>query len=214
MSFLLKPRIFGVLLFDGFAPLDVFGPIQFFHNLSQQYPLEIIFISKDGNPVHFDYKTQNIKVHCSFGNTPKLDLFMVPGGMGTRQLVNDTETKEFILKHCRESQVVFSVCTGSALLASTGFLNNKRATSNKKAWNWVTSISDKVDWVHQARWVEDGDLVTSSGVAAGMDAANFIIKKYYSDEVALKIANTIEYEAQQDSNIDHFASVFPASPNK
>ncbi|KAJ3321912.1 hypothetical protein HDV06_003778 [Boothiomyces sp. JEL0866] len=203
------PKTFGVLLFDGFAPLDVFGPIQFFTNLSKKFPVEMVFISKDGQPVNYDGKTQNIKVQHSFENTPKLDLFMVPGGMGTRQLVNEPETKEFVLKHCKESQIVFSVCTGSALLASSGFLNNRKATSNKKAWKWVTSVSDKVDWVHQARWVEDGDLITSSGVAAGMDAANFVIKKYYSQETSSEIADAIEYEPQEDAAVDHFAAVFP-----
>ncbi|KAJ3270961.1 hypothetical protein HDV01_007291 [Terramyces sp. JEL0728] len=204
-----KEKTFGVLLFDGFAPLDVFGPIQFFHVLSTRFPLKIIFISKDGQAVSYDNKSQTINAHHSFANTPKLDLFMIPGGMGTRQLVNDQQMNEFVLRQCNDSHIVFSVCTGSALLASSGFLTNRKATSNKKAWKWVTSVGGEINWIHQARWVEDGDLLTSSGVAAGMDAANFLIKKYYGEKAALDIADSIEYEAQADSTVDHFASVFP-----
>lgn len=67
------------------------------------------------------------------------------------------------------SQNCLTVCTGSALLAKTGLLNMKKATSNKKAFAWVKSVNNNVKWVEEARWVVDGKFYTSSGVSAGMD---------------------------------------------
>jgi len=96
-------------------------------------------------------------------------VLLIPGGMGTRKLVED---KSFInhLKNLSEKAIyVLSVCTGSALLAKTGLLKGKNATSNKMAFDWVCGIDCDVSWVRQARWVSDGKFYTSSGVTAGMD---------------------------------------------
>lgn len=100
---------------------------------------------------------------------PNESILLLPGGQGTRALVNDSE---FILrlKECvLASKFCLSVCTGSALIARTGELDGLRATSNKRSLKWVKSCGLVVKWQECARWVRTGKFYTASGVATGMD---------------------------------------------
>ncbi len=104
-----------------------------------------------------------------FDTAPPLDILFVPGGMGNRVLheQNDTVVEDFIAARYPALTYLASVCTGSASLAKSGVLNGKRATTNKGAWNFSTEFGEGVQWVASARWTEDGNIWTSSGVAAG-----------------------------------------------
>ena len=97
-----------------------------------------------------------------------------------------------------------SVCTGSAILAKAGVLDGRKATSNKQFFEFARIQSDKVTWVEEARWVEDGPVATSSGVSAGTDMALGIIARLYGAERAQQIANLTEYEWQTDPTRDPF----------
>jgi transcriptional regulator GlxA family with amidase domain len=97
-----------------------------------------------------------------------------------------------------------SVCSGSAILARAGLLDGRRATSNKQFFELARSQSAKVDWVTEARWVEDGPFATSSGVSAGTDMALGLIARLYGRERAQQIADLTEYEWQSDPTRDPF----------
>lgn len=109
----------------------------------------------------------------TYETAPALDVLLVPGGSGTRVLgkVNggDTSAETFINSRLDQLDYLLSVCTGSIILARSGVLDGKGATTNKRAWREVTEEvgTDKVKWVATARWVVDGKIWTSSGVAAG-----------------------------------------------
>ena len=98
-----------------------------------------------------------------------------------------------------------TVCTGSALLARTGLLDNRPATSNKLAWNWVLQQGPRVQWIRQARWVDDGTIITSSGVSAGIDMALSLIARLNGRELALASARNMEYRWHEDAGDDPFA---------
>ena len=100
---------------------------------------------------------------------PPLDMLFVPGGGGNVVLAvqNNTWVEDFIASRFSELDYVLSVCTGAVSLAKSGVLNGKRATTNKSAWSFGTSSGTNITWVPTARWVEDGKVWTSSGVAAG-----------------------------------------------
>ena len=114
-------------------------------------------------------------------------------------------------KRSQQAELVASVCTGSALLAKAGVLDGLRATSNKLAFAWAASQSEKVQWQQQARWVEDGKVFSSSGVSAGIDMALAVIAKLVSQQAAEQAANFAEYTWQRDADCDPFASVVGVS---
>lgn len=120
--------------------------------------------------VIYPVQAPHILATHTFSNTPKLDILLVPGGMGLRPLDDegDTAIEDFIASRFDELQYMLSVCTGAASLAKSGVLKGRRATTNKAAWDWATQFGGgEVKWVPTARWVEDGKVWTSSGVSAG-----------------------------------------------
>ncbi|GAA5169444.1 DJ-1/PfpI family protein [Amycolatopsis dongchuanensis] len=80
---------------------------------------------------------------------------LVPGGRGTRPLMRDDPFLAWLAGYASSASLATSVCTGSAVLAAAGLLDGYRATSNKRAFDWVTTRSENVDWIRQGRWVGD-----------------------------------------------------------
>jgi transcriptional regulator GlxA family with amidase domain len=111
----------------------------------------------------------------------------------------------FLRERSRQAEITMSVCSGSAILAKTGLLDGLRATSNKQFFDLARSQSDKVNWIVEARWVEDGAFATSSGVSAGTDMALGIIARLYGREMAQEIADLTEYEWHSDPTRDPFS---------
>ena len=91
------------------------------------------------------------------------------------------------------AEITMSVCSGSALLAKAGLLDGRRATTNKQFFNLATSQSDRVEWVEEARWVDAGSFVTSSGVSAGIDMALHLVRTLYGEETAALVAKGMCY---------------------
>ena len=197
-------RTLGVVLFEGFELLDVFGPLEMFGLAAEHF--EIRLISQTGGVVA---SRQGPKSVCndSFQSAPAIDVLLVPGGIGTRREVNNPVLLNWLKERSQQAELVASVCTGSALLAKAGVLGGLRATSNKLAFAWASSQSEKVQWQQQARWVEDGKVFSSSGVSAGIDMALAVIAKLVSQQAAEDAANFAEYSWQRDAKYDPFASV-------
>ncbi len=99
-----------------------------------------------------------------------------------------------------------TVCTGSILLAMTGVLDGRKATTNKLDFIATVPLGPNVEWVRQARWVEDGKFFTSSGVSAGMDMALAAVSRLFGREVADEMAEGTEYDWHDDADWDPFAA--------
>jgi transcriptional regulator GlxA family with amidase domain len=141
----------------------------------------------------------------SFADAPTFDILLIPGGFGTRAAVNNTQFLAQLAAASQRAAVTATVCTGSALLARTGLLDNRPATSNKLAWNWVLQQGPRVQWLRHARWVDDGTIITSSGVSAGIDMALSLIARLNGRELALASARNMEYRWHEDAEDDPFA---------
>lgn len=142
-----------------------------------------------------------------YTNLENPDILLIPGGAGTRTLVQDTTFLSWLKETGQRAEKVASVCTGSALLAAAGLLKGRRATSNKRAFGWVSSLDDDVEWQSQARWVEDGKIWTSSGVAAGLDMTASLIQHLFGAEAFAEATTLAEYQPQTDSTVDPFAHI-------
>ncbi len=192
----------NILLFDNFETLDIFGPIEV---LARQEGHSLAHYSLHGGIVTSAQHTQIITLPAD--QADPTGVLVLPGGRGTRQLVDDPAFIAMIKRLAEASQYCLSICTGSALLAKAGVLDGKSATSNKKAFDWAASNSNKVDWQRKARWVIDGKFYTSSGVSAGIDMSLGFIADLYGVDAARKIAQDIEYIWNDDHENDPFAVV-------
>ncbi|KAK3369735.1 class I glutamine amidotransferase-like protein [Lasiosphaeria ovina] len=228
-----KALSIGIILFPGFQPLDVIGPLDVFAGASGQQNMTISFIWKTTGPVssigppRLFPGTPNPKLLPSiyprlpvsvvathtFADAPPLDVLLVPGGIGNRFLndTGDTSMEDFVAARYPSLQYLLSVCTGAATLAKSGVLRGRRATTNKAAWAWATSFGEGVQWTPSARWTEDGNVWTSSGVSAGIDMTYAFVRALLGDAVAKATINGIEYTPHVDREWDPYSVVFNVS---
>lgn len=190
----------NVVLFPDFETLDAFGAAEILSRVGE-YGLR--FFSASGGLV---VSRQGVRVATEKQSDADFaGILLVPGGHGTRSLVKDADFIGQLAGAAEKSQYCLTVCTGSALLAKTGLLDGRRATSNKKAMDWVKSVGPRVAWVDCARWVVDGKFYTSSGVSAGIDMALGFVSDRFGPERAESIADGIEYLWNSDRDSDPFA---------
>ena len=194
----------NIVLFENFETLDVFGPVEVLGRMPDEFALN--FISCGGGVVT---SAQNVPVCTSvYAHDDKTDnILFIPGGIGMAEMLNDQGFLNLIDELAEKSKYILTVCTGSVLLAKTGRLNGKRATTNKLRFLLFSDKFEKVEWVRQARWVIDGSLYTSSGVSAGIDMTLGFVANLYGRERALKICNELEYIWNEDSDYDPFAKI-------
>ena len=191
----------SVILFEGFTSLDFIGPIEALQRLAGY---RIRDSSMAGGSVGTG-KGLTVETEPMAAITP--GSLLVPGGFGTRKLVNDGAFISALRKAAEESAYCLTVCTGSALLAKTGLLDGLAATSNKRAFDWAVSVNPSVGWQRRARWAKDGKYYSSSGVSAGIDMALGFISDRFGEEKAREIADAMEYVWNSDPGNDPFAPV-------
>ncbi|KAF9565144.1 hypothetical protein EC968_004235 [Mortierella alpina] len=194
----------GALVFDGADLLDIMGPMRIFGEESNRLNIKINFIASSLEPIR---TSQQVKITPDYtlDNAPKMDLFFIPGGIGTRTYANDEELLRKVTARVKESTWTMSVCTGAGILAKTGLVDGYSMTTNKAVFEWPVSQGPKVHWVKRARWVQDGKFVSSSGVSAGMDAALYILSELTDMKHAESVATEIEYSWHKIASEDPFA---------
>lgn len=192
----------GMVLFDGFQLLDVFGPLEMFSGMHDK--VRIVMVAERTGLIQ-SIAGVSVQSDFLFAQAPRLDVLLIPGGMGTRREVDNPLLIEAIKSLSMKTEHVASICTGAALLARTGLLDGRKATTNKRAFQWATSQGPAVQWVKEARWVEDGKYFTSSGISAGMDMSLGLIAKLFGRDAAQQVADGAEYTWHSNPTDDPFA---------
>ncbi len=127
----------------------------------------------------------------SFATAPPADIILVPGGMGTRTEVDNSRMIDFIRAHGAGAAITTSVCTGAFLLERAGLLDGRRATTHWRSMNRLRALGT-VEAV-EARWVDEGQVITSSGVSAGIDMALYLVGRLWGPATARRVQKGIEY---------------------
>ena len=199
----------GIVLYEGFEVLDVYGPIEMWGYVKE---FNVVTVAREAGPVR---STQGVETVAQYGfdDCPPLQILMVPGGLGTLIALDDNDLLDFLRARHSESEITTSVCSGSVLLARAGILDGHKATSNKLFFDRAVTQSGKVDWIREARWVDDGKVITSSGVSAGMDMALHLVRRLYGEARARQIALGAEYIWNEDASNDPFAGAAHPAPH-
>jgi transcriptional regulator GlxA family with amidase domain len=193
----------AALVFPGFQTLDFFGPIEMLGGFRDDIAITVVAAGRD--PVESRHG-QRIGVDRVLSDGSDYDLLFVPGGDGALVAAQDAGLIPWIRETAATAECVMGVCTGSVLLGMTGVLDGRRATTNKLDFTATVPLAPKVNWVKQARWVEDGKFFTSSGVSAGMDMALAVAAKLFGMDRAIGMADGCEYEWHRDADRDPFAA--------
>jgi len=194
----------GTLLFPGFELLDVFGPLEMFGALPDDFALQMI--AETAGPVESRQGPKAV-ADVALAHAKPYDVLLIPGGRGTRREVDNAALIDWIRRNAQASSIVATVCTGAALLARTGLLDGRKATSNKASFGWVMTQGPNVVWQRRARWVVDGKYYTSSGVSAGIDMALALIAELNGRDAAQRVADYAEYRRIDDPDDDPFCDV-------
>ena len=198
----------GIFIFDEVEVLDFAGPFEVFSRTRLLKGAESRR-SNDSAPfnpftVSIDKKsltaTGGLKIIAdyTFNNFPKIDILIVPGGYGTRTLLNNEILLKWIKAVSDKANITASVCTGSLLLAKAGLLEGKRATTHWGAIEALKSISKDIRVITERRVVND-EIITSAGVSSGIDMAFMIVENLYGEQVASDTSKYIEFHRSKEN---------------
>src|SRR5436190_13399307 len=182
-------RHIGVFLFDGVEELDAVGPWEILAAWTLQHPEDgwtVSAFSADGTSVR-GAKSLRLGAQHAAHDAPALDVLIHPGGIGTRRLMSDPDHLAWVREQRAGVPLMASVCTGSLVYAAAGLLTGRRATTHWASLNLLSETDPTVDTDVDARFVDDGDLITSAGVSAGIDMALHIVARLAGRERAREV---------------------------
>jgi transcriptional regulator GlxA family with amidase domain len=202
----LERKRVGIVLFEDIEVLDFCGPFEVFSaarlnedkRREEPSPFEVWLVAEYPEPVT---STGSMKVipHYTFENCPPLHILVVPGGWGTRKELNNPTMLKWLRARAAEVETLTSVCTGSILLGFAGLLNGRHATTHWRSLSWMREAFPEVTVEFQKHVVEDGRVVTSAGISAGIDMALKVVGRYFGETIARATARHMEYP-YPDSN--------------
>jgi len=195
-------RSLGILVYPNFELLDLFGPVEMFGWLAEDF--ELTLVGPTAGPIRSNMGLATV-AEMAMNERTAFDILLVPGGWGRSIPVDTDALLPWLKEAAQKADRVLTVCTGSALLALTGLLDGRKATTNKALFDWVASKRPEVNWQAEARWVFDDKYYTSSGVSAGMDMALGVIAEVIGQDKAEEVAQGCEYIWQRDPTRDPFA---------
>ena len=190
------PRQIGILLFDGVEELDAVGPWEVLAYWTRGHPGDgwaVSCLSRDGAPVTAA-KGLDLGAHTAVGDAPRLDVLVHPGGQGTRPLLRDESHLSWVRAQRVAVPLMTSVCTGALVYAAAGLLAGRPATTYWGAVEELRGLDPSVQVREDERWVDDGDLVTSAGVSAGIDMALHLVARLAGPERARQVRRGIQYD--------------------
>ena len=192
----------GILIFDDVEILDFAGPFEVFSRTrlvpgpesrrsEDSAPFHVFTVAKTAAPIQTTGGLRLIP-HYGFADAPRVDLVVVPGGWGTRALLHDAETLDWIRRAAARARKVTTVCTGSLLVAKAGLLEGRHATTHWGALDALDSLKAGVTVEREYRVVDDG-VISSAGVASGIDMAFYVVETLFGRDVADETAHYVEY---------------------
>jgi putative intracellular protease/amidase len=190
-------------LYDRFTALDAVGPYEV---LSRLPGAEVVFVAEEAGPVRTDTRALTLVAERSLADVDACDVVVVPGGPGTREMLEPQPLHDWLRAIDATTQWTTSVCTGALLLGAAGLLDGLEATTHWSAFDTLASLGARPT---ERRVVPQGKVVTAAGVSAGIDMALWLAAEIAGEEVAKAIQLGIEYDPQPPFDS---GSVAKASP--
>ncbi|GKS61696.1 MAG: DJ-1/PfpI family protein [Candidatus Nitrosocosmicus sp.] len=191
----------GILIFDDVEVLDVAGPFEVFSVTrldedkrdSTNSPFKICLLAEKSSA---KYAIGGLKLmpDYAFDNCPNLDLFIVPGGWGTRAEINNLRLVQKISNLSQKSLLTASVCTGSSLIGKAGLLEGKKATTHWRAYNFLRNAAPNAIIKKNVLFTIDGKIFTSAGVTSGIALALHLVSYFFGLKVGMATAKFMEFQ--------------------
>ncbi|BAH53437.1 DJ-1/PfpI family protein [Rhodococcus opacus] len=189
-------RHIGIVLFDGVEELDAVGPWEVLSAWTRMYPDDgyaVSCLSAAGGSVQCA-KGLVLGAHHSYADAPPMEVLIHPGGQGTRPQLRDDAHLDWVRRQRAEVPVMTSVCTGALVYAKAGLLTSRPATTHWASLELLAEIDPSIDVRPDDRFVDDGDVITSAGVSAGIDMALHLVARFAGAERAREVRRYIQYD--------------------
>jgi transcriptional regulator GlxA family with amidase domain len=198
-------RRVGILVFPEVEVLDFCGPFEVFsvtrldeaRRREDLSPFDVLLVAEGGRAVTASGGLRVVPDH-TLASCPPLDVLVVPGGWGTRREIGNRPLLDWIAARSREVATLASVCTGAMLLGHAGLLDGRRATTHWRSLDWMAESFPRATVVRDRHVVEDGTLITSAGISAGIDLSLRVVVRYCGEPVARATARHMEYPYPED----------------
>ncbi|GAW41811.1 Isonitrile hydratase [Brevundimonas sp. SH203] len=196
----------GILLFDGVEVLDFAGPFEVFSVASRiaavrgfaaPDPFQVLTVSRDGGRVMARHGLQ-VLASAAFADHPAIDVLIVPGGVVDAALA-DPAILAWISQTAGKAQLTASICTGAFLLADAGLLDGRRATTHWEDIDALRARSPQVRVIEDVAFVDEGDIVTSAGISAGIDMSLHLVGRLLGEDAAVQTARQMQYDRRAAS---------------
>jgi transcriptional regulator GlxA family with amidase domain len=196
-----RPMTVGILIFDEVEVLDFCGPFEVFASASatgeaprdEHRLFTVLTIAEENRTIHCRGGLL-VQPHHTLTDHPPLDILVVPGGYGTRRELSNPVVLDWIAAQDKQTSLTTSVCTGAFLLAADGLLDGKRATTHWASIDWLREHYPAIDVRADERVVDEGHIVTSAGVSAGIDMALHVVARLHGHAIAADTARGMEYD--------------------
>jgi transcriptional regulator GlxA family with amidase domain len=196
---MIRKRV-GILVFPEVEVLDFAGPFEVFsvtrldesRRREEPSPFEVVIVAETAAPVIATGGLRVVPDH-DLSSCPPLDLLVVPGGWGTRTLVQNERVVGWVRDRGGSVALAASVCTGSFVLGQAGLLEGRRATTHWQSLDRMAQTFPEIHVVRDEHVVEDGSIITSAGISAGIDLALQVVARFHGDEIARATARYMEY---------------------
>lgn len=185
----------AILLFDDVEVLDFAGPFEVFavaDELRESTVFNVFTVAENIGTIR---ARNGLKVvpHFSREDCPAPQVLIVPGGFGTRALLNKPALLEWLRLKSKHAELVMSVCTGALVLAKAGLLDGLRATTHHKSFELLRSLAPCTEVVETERFVDNGHVLTAAGISAGIDCSLHAVGRLLGSEAADETAREMEY---------------------
>ena len=185
-------------LFDGAEELDWAGPWEVLASWSLRWPddgVEVVTVAETDDPVRCA-KGLRVLADRTWDQLGGVDVLVYPGGIGTRAQLGDERIRERMRSLAAAGTLMTSVCTGSLVFADAGLLDGRPATTHWGALELLATLGERVEVCPEARFVDDGEVITAAGVSAGIDVALHLVARLHSAERAAAVRRQIQYDPE------------------
>ncbi len=194
----MRIRNTAILLFDDVEVLDFAGPFEIFsitNELNEYTILDIYTVAQNNSPI-IAKNGLSVNPDYELSEAPEPDLLIIPGGYGARKLLQETDVINWIMDNAGPAEKIMSVCTGALLLAKAGLLDGLRATTHYQVFDTLAELAPNTEILRNERFIDNGKILTSAGVSAGIDMSLYVIGLLYGKDEARKTARHIEYNSK------------------
>lgn len=192
---MIRTKNVAILIFNDVEVLDFCGPFEVFsvtHEIHSLKPFNVYTVAEEDKPV-IARNNLSVNPRYTIHNCPKPDILIVPGGQGTRKEMNNPVLINWLKESFEQVELLLSVCTGALILAKAGLLDGLSATTHHSALDQLKKTAPKTKIVKDQRFVDNGKIITSAGISAGIDMSFYVVEKLLDKNAVVATSKQMEY---------------------